>query len=271
MPRSLCAALLALAPACTVIGEEPPADAAFSEGCGSPDPGHGPFRRELEVEGELRSYLVRFPGSYREDYPYPLIFALHGAGGDGPEIREYAEIEAASRARAIYVYPDAVAEPGEFSRWRVGPDSPDLDFLEAIRVELSTTQCVDEARTFVLGFSSGGTMANAYACFTDRVRAFASIGGGPPVGVCAGPVAAFVGHDLHDPVVPISAGEQTRDTWRAINGCSEASRPSTPGPCESFDCEGAPLTWCVDDRIEELAHTWPSWAADAIWDFFESS
>lgn len=264
--------LWGLASSCTVIDLEPPDDAVFSEGCGTASSGAsegpGPFSLEIDVAGETRRYLVRYPGSYSADFPYPLVFALHGAGGNGAEVRAYTEIESVSRAQAIYVYPDAAEVSPGFTAWNPSVDSPDLEFIQAVRDDVQRARCVDTSRVFVLGFSSGAAMANAVACYAKDIRGVAAIAGRPASGACRGPVAAWIAHDRNDTVVDFRFGEDTRDTWRATNGCSDQSEPFEVGPCELFTCEGAPVVWCPDDQPASVAHTWPVFATESLWQLF---
>jgi poly(3-hydroxybutyrate) depolymerase len=261
---------IALLSGCSFIDRTPPEDAIFSEGCGTAFDEVGALPRELGVEGALRSFRLRPPGSYDRDFPFPLVIALHGAGDTGDAIREYSEIESVSRATAVYLYPDALAADDGIPRWNPSVGGPDHRFLDAMVDDVAGELCVDRSRVFVFGFSSGASMANAWACASDYPRAFAAHAGGPPPASCLGPRHAWIGHDRKDPVVDVIYGEQAREAWLDENQCSDQSEPFSPGPCQRFDCAEAPVIWCEDDSSSLSAHSWPSWVSESLWAFFET-
>jgi hypothetical protein len=51
-------------------------------------------RREIDVNGTLRRYLIAVPTDYDAGRPYPLIFGFHGLGGDREQLRRYMNVEA---------------------------------------------------------------------------------------------------------------------------------------------------------------------------------
>jgi polyhydroxybutyrate depolymerase len=269
-PRDIVRCLGLIAPiaslgACTPIDWDPPADAEPSIGCGVDDPERTIVHQTIEVEGTTRSYTVRFPGSYHDDYPFPLVFMFHGAGATGGEFRELTALEEAARARAIFVYPTAMEDAQGVTRWDGDPAGPDFSLRAAIEDDLTERYCVDEARIFGVGFSNGAAFANEVACAGEVDGLGAVSGGGPVAPPCAGPVPAAIVHGSGDPVVDIEYGEQTRDAWGDENGCAETLTTTSPDPCLAYDDCDAPVLWCEHDDPVQIAHGWPKWTDEAIW------
>lgn len=254
-----------LASGCTEITWEIPEDAQPSTGCGGPAPTHILAHESIEVAGSSRDYTLRLPGTYPGDFPFPLVFMFHGAGSNGTQFRELVALEEAARARAIFVYPNALADTDGLTRWTGADDGPDFALRDALEHELAGAYCIDEARIFAVGFSSGAAFTNELACagVVDGMAAIA--GGGPENPPCAGPVPALVAHGRADPVVGLEYGEATREHWREANGCADASAPVDPAPCAAYEGCDVALTWCEHDDPVQIAHGWPDWTDDAIW------
>lgn len=250
---------------CTPVDWEVPDDAEPSPGCGGEDPVGTVAHETIEIEGSERRYTVRFPGSYRPQFPFPLVFAFHGAGSNGTQFRELIGLEEAARARAVFVYPTAEEDQDGVTRWDGAPDGPDFALVHAIERELSEAYCIDQARVFAVGFSNGAAFGNELAC-AGEVDALAAVsGGGPNPPDCAGPLPAVVVHGRVDPVVPFAYGEHSRDAWLAQNGCANASEPTSPEPCRAYEGCDAPVHWCEHDDPVQIAHGWSAWTDDAVW------
>lgn len=266
--HAFAAIILATGGACTPIDWEVPTDAEPSPGCGEMGPEQVLVHETLEIDGVERDYTVRFPGSYRDDYPFPLVFMFHGAGATGTEFRELTGLEEAARARAIFVYPTAQEDAQGVTRWDGDPDGPDFVLRAEIEDDLRDRYCVDEARIFGVGFSNGAAFTNELACAGELDGLAAVSGGGPLAPTCARPLPAVVVHGSGDPVVGIEYGEQTRDHWRDQNGCTRALEPTSPDPCEAFQGCDEPVLWCEHDDPVQIAHGWPKWTDAAVWSVF---
>ena len=148
----------------------------------------------------------------------------------------------------------------------------DIAFVRAPLAWMNTNYCVDQARVFSVGFSYGGIMSHTIACqMSDTFRAIAPIAGRDfgRASCLTHPIAAWMTHGSMDTSasggVDFSAGESARDRIVTLNHCTTTTRPR-----------------CVDvHRLPGLrrrlpgavvpapgAHTIPSFAAEAIANFF---
>ncbi len=106
----------------------------------------------------------------------PLLFYFHGGGCVplyGAEQSDWHEV--ADRENFIVVYPEA----SQRNMWNAWDDREDLqysdmDFLTALIGHMKETYPIDESRIYVSGFSMGGMMSNAVACFMPGVIAAAA-------------------------------------------------------------------------------------------------
>jgi poly(3-hydroxybutyrate) depolymerase len=243
---------------------EPPTGSA---GCGQASPPLAAGDRALTVDGVARSYVLDLPNGYDGERPYPIVFAFHGATTSGRFFRSafYGNLLSTMADEAILVHPDALGDP---SAW---DNQADVPFFDALLTELSAALCVDEARVFATGHSSGGFFTNTLGCQRgDVLRAIAPISGGGPFGFgagsCTGQVAVWVAHAENDETVAFENGENSRDRWLSANACSPEIRPITPDPCVEYSgcAAGSAVRWCV----YQDGHDWPDFAPAGIWDFF---
>lgn len=227
----------------------------------------------IEVDGETRTFILDLPSDYDEGTPYPLLFGFHGRGFSAAEFRSagYGNLLSVAGDDAIIVHPEALGNP-ELA-WDVDSQD-DVRFFDALLDELTGGLCVDEARVFAAGHSSGGYFTNLLGCERgDRLRAIAPVAGGGPFGDggapdCAGPVSAWIAHAEDDETVLFQNGENSRDFWIDSDDCDADSFDDvSPSPCVAYEGCGAGLAvnWCEYDG----GHDWPSFATRGIWSFFQ--
>ena len=268
------------APSTPADGGGPVTDAGAATDGGTPLPDGGPpvasgcgrapaaeGARTLEVSGQgERSYLVELPSGYDETTPWPVVFGFHGATTSGMTFasRFYGNLASTMGDAAILVYPDAQGMP---TAW---DNAHDVPFFDALLAQVENDYCVDEARVFATGHSSGGFFSNELGCRRgDVLRAIAPVSGGGPFGGpgCVGEVAVLLAHGTADDIVLLSFGEGSRDRWADENGCDTGSSSDvSPSPCVAYTCTGEPVRWCEYSGM----HEWPSFAPEAIWTFFSS-
>ncbi len=254
--------------ACQSMDWDVPDDAVFSEGCGGAEPAAIVEYGQLTVDSIERDYVARFPGSYRPDFPFPLLVSFHGAGDSGSGFRSFTRFDEATRGRAILVYPDALEDEGG-TRWDTTTDGPDFALFDALTESFSREYCVDRSRVFVVGYSNGAALANQLGCTrADELRAMAAVAGGGPWAECAGPLPTLIAHGSRDPVVPIEEGVASRDQWRMKNGCDDESEGFGPDPCVAYTGCAEPVVWCEHDNPVQVAHGWPDFVEDAVWGLF---
>ncbi len=243
-------------------------DADPSTGCGLAPPENG--SHSIEVNGDTRTYILDVPSAYDSNTPYPIIFGFHGMSTDGELFRSrfYGNLLSAMADEVIVVHPDALGDP---TAWDTDRDVP---YFDALLAHLQTELCVDAGRIFATGHSSGGFFTNTLGCQRGNVlRGIAPVSGGGPFvwgGTgCTGNVAVWIAHASNDETVDFSNGEGSRDFWGEASGCDlNAPSPATPEACEDYAaCDPRyPVRWCV----YEDGHNWPTFAPEAMWDFFKN-
>jgi poly(3-hydroxybutyrate) depolymerase len=205
------------------------------------------------------------PNGYDPKKSIPLIFAWHGSGGDGEEVRRYFRLEAATGDGAIIIYPD-----GLNGAWDLAAEGVDVKFFDAMLQSTAKDYCVDQARVFTTGYSFGGMMSHSLACSRgSKLAALAPTAGaffGGNNNGCATPVPAWIAHGSNDDVVSYSSAQAARDIWLKTNGCSTTTMPTPPSTCVAYECSKAPVHWCVHNQ----GHEWGNFSSKGMWDFFSS-
>lgn len=252
-----------------------------SPGCGASGGANGfQARQKLDVKGKSRVYDLFVPDGHDGKKTFPLLFALHGSGGDGAGLRGGIGFEKEANGGAIIVYPDGLNKQWDLDN--KAEKNEDIKFFDALVADLSGRYCVDKSRVFVAGFSMGAYFANQLGCRRgNSIRAIAGSAGGGPYGgddeydengdlVCPeAPVAAIIVHGTADDQVDLSEGKKARDYWQSANECGSATTPYDPSPCVAFSgCNPArPTVYC---EIPGLGHgLWPQ-NAKAVWSFFKA-
>ncbi|WP_199044646.1 alpha/beta hydrolase family esterase, partial [Glycomyces salinus] len=294
--RSLHARILALsAVVLTVFAVGATANSASaqevdaSDGCGTA-PSLTSGTHNINVNGTNRSFILKVPDNYDNDYAHRLIFGLHWWGGtandvasggsDGAVYAHYG-LEAQANGTAIFVAPQGID-----NAW---PDTGgrDVAFVDAMIQQIEADLCVDQSQRFSLGFSYGGAMSYALACARpNEFRAVAAIAVPGQVSGCNGgnqPVA-YMGIQGVTDSMPQARG--MRDTFVNNNGCTPQNPPEPASGSGTHyttaysGCqEGYPVVWAAFDGghqqgpvdgctgCESGAN---SWVKGEIWEFFTS-
>jgi polyhydroxybutyrate depolymerase len=202
----------------------------------------------FDPAGDARTYRLWLPADYTGTEPLPLIVNYHGTGGDPQSIDSFSsDLSSKAGARGyIVAAPQALSGQATTARWVVpafGTAPDDIAFTNAMLDQIAQTYCVDTARVFATGFSSGGAMSTWIAC-ADRSRFTGVVPGGGVNLVdpsCqTGPIPMYAYHGTADDVAfyngiddqptppdPATAGqipffgsvEQVMDVWAGVNGC----------------------------------------------------
>jgi len=109
--------------------------------------------------GQVRTVTLRLPRGYTPSRSWPLLYALHPIGGNGPYFVEYVEQLLGPRIEEF-----VVAAPTEYHQ--TGLDAPPpftVDHLAILRAVRQIVH-VDSDRVYALGYSLGGYAAWAVAC-----------------------------------------------------------------------------------------------------------
>ena len=253
-------------------------DAAAQPVCGGIDD-------PCQVDGG-RYYLALPPG-WDGAAPLPAAVFFHGWNSSGAAVmgndglrRRFADLGIA------LVVPD-----GRNNTWaHVGSPSSardDVAFVDAVMADVEGRWPIERGRTWVTGFSQGGSMVWDIACYRgDEYAAFAPVAGAfwePLPETCpGGPVHLRHVHGLGDGVVPMAGRpirevfrqgdvEQGMAIWRGVNGCAAA--PNRTVSVRDQRC--AVWSGCASGRELQLClhdggHVMPDgWVEDA-WNWVRS-
>jgi polyhydroxybutyrate depolymerase len=230
----------------------------------------------VNVAGTKRHFELVVPRTH--DQTLPVVFVLHGDGGDGPGFHAASPFEHASGEGAIVVYPS-----GTSATWDLDTASNNRDhaFLEAIVDYLNVTYTIDRKRVFGTGYSSGAFLVNFMACERPGFfRAIASNAGSAPYGrsqtypngytKCENekPVPMLALHGGLDYTVTLQSGLFSADYWAYVNGCALGTWETTGYlECKAYQgcLAGNDVAYC---EIADLGHWVWSRHAEATWSFF---
>lgn len=256
----------------------PPAPPPGSAGCGRAARAGVLAGQRVQAAGRERTYTLVVPEGYAPARPYPLVFVLHGSGGNGARARAQLDLERVARGAAVAIYPDAAG--GAWDLDAPAEQNRDVALFDALLFATANALCVDLRRVFVAGFSNGAYMANQLGCRRgDRIRAVATHAGGGPYEMagrydeqghllCAGKaVAALVIHGTSDRVVAPSEGDKSLAHWAFANRCSGPPVAMAPAGCQALGGCAQPVATC---RVAGLGHAVWGPGKEATWAFFDA-
>jgi polyhydroxybutyrate depolymerase len=289
----LAVALVAVA-GCRGGSDAPGDDAAAPAGSGAApsvcEPARstdaGPAPRTIAVGGLEREYVIHLPPGYDGTDPAPLVFNLHGFGGDIESQDAGTDLPALAGDRGYIVVtpqgapldvPDdspAAASAAGFEGlafWNFFGSDPgdvtvngatipladlaadDVAFIDTLLDSVSDEYCVDADRVFSTGMSNGAGMTTTLGCeLGDRFAAIAPVSGVNLSGACPGddPVSVLAIHGDADAIAGYAGS--------SLMGF-DLGNPSVPdrmAAWASFDGCGAQPT--VDGSTPGLTVTrWP--------------
>ncbi len=250
---------------------------------------------ELSWEDRDRTYQVYFPDEQFSEDTLPILFVLHGGGGNATDLQlstfnrfnELADLHG-----FIVVYPEGFEKQwndgrdvsGIVTAWDENID--DVGFISEIVRLLSLDYRIDNDRIFTSGISNGGFMSSRLLC--DRGDLFrggaiitATLGESylPSCSPQSG-TSLLVLNGTEDPLVPYEGGQVTvlgqergliisteayMLLWAGANGCESVpeitDRPDTEDDGTTVQIYNYPS--CNNQavvqlyRIEGGGHTWP--------------
>lgn len=232
----------------------------------------------FSVGGKMRHSLAHVPAGVEKP---PVVFFIHGANGSGPNFRNETKADAvADREKFIAVYPSA-SDNGNAGVWDDMRGKGNFPFFLALIDSLDARAPVDRDRIYMTGFSQGGFISFAAACFYSDVFAAVAPVSGHAVEPCEleRPVPVYMTFGANEE--PSNSFVADFDLWRELDGCGgEPTDPvsypeSNPGTkvkrVASGECQdGASV---LLDSIAGQGHQWPSAStrnqADEAWRFFK--
>ena len=259
-------------------GKEP---ARPSTGCDKANPQTGTSGSPLTVSGH--QYYVKLPTGYVASKAYPVIMVFNPTGNPITWAEQSAGFEMTGPKEAwIRVYPTMAVNAN-------GWGANDVAFFAPFYEQIISSYCVDKARVFATGESSGGDFSSILGCeYGDKIRATAPAATKPVNGYgldvpikrqCKGEVTAVVIHGKNDNVVGPANGPKTRDFYAALNHCGTTTTPvpdytNTLSNCVMYQgCDaGFPVYWCnhTDPNYSNTNHGWPAFANKFLWSLFSS-
>jgi polyhydroxybutyrate depolymerase len=258
-------------------GKAPPVPSA---GCSKANPSTGSSGSPLMVSGH--QYYVKLPSGYDANKPYPVIIMFNPTGNPITWAEQNAGFEKnGAKDAAIRVYP----HPANQSNGWVASD---VSFFMPLYTQITGAYCIDKARVFAAGESSGGDFSSILGCeYGDVVRGVAPAATKDvsqyPLDTsrrqCKGEVTAIVIHGKNDNVVGPANGPKTRDFYTKLNHCGTTTQPvqgytDTLSNCLLYQgCdEGFPVYWCnhTDPEYSGTNHGWPKFAANMVWSTFSA-
>jgi len=291
LQRSAAGALAALM-GCSSGGT---ADSAPPEAAPTAGPA-GTFELAFEHDGVDRTALVYVPETHDPAADPALVLNLHGFGGRAADHMLWADLRPlADRDGFVAVWPQGSDLEGD-PHWNAALESPDnksgaddLGFLRELVARVDRTYPVDRDRVHAVGYSNGGMMAFALACYASDLVASVGVVSGQLLdasSTCAPthPTAVITLHGTADGVIPYEGdgaqlgAQDALDFWVAANEADPTpatDRDESGGlPVERQVWSGGRGGVAVEDyRCEGGEHVWfeetyaGSDASALVWDF----
>lgn len=256
----------------------------------APITGPGDYTFKLVHAGHTRLYRVHVPPSHSADKPMPLVFSLHGGGGNmayQADDKFYGQVAQADKSGYVVVFPNGYSRlpSGKLATWNAGHccgaardrNSDDVGFIREIVKRLSAQPGIDAQRVFANGMSNGGLMAYRLACeMPEMFKAIAAVAGTDNTKSCtpSRPVSVLhihakddervlfnggAGFNKSDKVTEFVAVPDSVAKWVRLNGCSATPRrvlEVAGAYCDAYSsCKsGVEVKLCVTDTG---GHSWP--------------
>ena len=263
---------------------------------------HAPGNSDETIDsgGQSRHYILHVPPSYDGTRQTPLVLNLHGAGSNAAQQAAYSRFPQKGDAEGfIVVTPDALGTPRAWNFIPLSSQADDIGFIRDILDRMDSQFCIDDARVYSTGISSGAAMSERLACaLQDRIAAIGPVSAlfypaNCPTGRA---VAVIEFHGTEDKVVKFTGGptvgglsspdiQFAASQWAQADGCNtDPERAQLSEHVTSViytGCKGGASV--VLDIVDGGGHTWPGAAVnvaslgatthevsatDEIWKFF---
>ena len=170
----------------------------------------GTTTHDLAVAGVTRQFLAHLPPEPTADMA--LVVDFHGAGSNMTQQAVYSGFDAlADENDFVVATPNGV--DAAIRQWRFLGEE-DVGFATALVDDLVAHACVDPARVFAVGISSGAAMSAGLACrASDTFAGFGLVAADfyiPAICAAATPHPMVIFHGTSDAVVPYAGGSVAR-------------------------------------------------------------
>jgi polyhydroxybutyrate depolymerase len=247
----------------------------------------------IEHDGLTREYIIYVPSTYDANARLPVVFNLHGYGGLASEYMTEADMRPQAESDTfLLIYPQGACLEG-FSHWNTSlpggdnkSDVDDLGFIGALIDQLTSDYNIDEERIYACGYSNGGMMSYALACYqSERIAAIGSVSGSmidqSSTCVPSHPMPLIKLHGTSDDVLPYNGGsdytsaQSTVDYWVNFNSANTTAAVQTDGNIEHYVYANGDSSVSVEHyKYIEGGHVWFNTAyqganaSQLVWDFF---
>lgn len=250
----------------------------------------------VDFMGYERSYKIFVPGNYTLQKKYPVVFVLHGGGGQAKGLIRNTRgrfNELAERDSFIVVYPNGVGKSwNDGARDTIGVARKlkinDVGFFEEMIENIQKKYSVNSNLVFACGISNGGFMVQRLAYeLAGKIKGIGVVAANLSVVQSekkfpTKPVPAIFINGTNDPLVPFDGGhvtvfnkkrgeilsvEESIETWKRINYCKQKKGVyHFPDVNKTDRCTAIKTTWqnqenpkikVVAIKIENGGHTWP--------------
>lgn len=223
-----------------------------SSGCPGPNPSaSGAATETIAVAGAQRTYRRYLP-EHTDDRPSPVVIDLHGAAGNIDKQVAISAFEAvAARETFIVLTPQGAGTPTNWNSAKEDAANVDVQFITSMLDEVEATACVDTARVYIDGKSTGGMMASVLACLRgDRIAAVGLVSGIKRSGAChpPRPIPMVIFYGKQDTQFPYCGG--LGNVLLAMIQNQPRPTPSAP-TCPPDNLFGFP-------PVEQVVGTWAS-------------
>ena len=174
---------------------------------------------KIKSSGITRSCFIHIPKGFSNQKTYPLVFILHGGGGNSLQVAGHSQFnKLADKYGFITAYPQGINK-----HWNDGRKVPkhreqdskvnDVDFIIKVVETLKKKYPVDAKRIYAAGISNGGFMCQRLAVEkADTFAAVASIVASLPLfwkNSSPGKISVLLINGTADPLVPYNGGSLT--------------------------------------------------------------
>lgn len=248
--------------------------------------GHGNHTIKLDMQGRERTYKLHIPQKYDKTKPTPLVFVIHGGGGNADNVEEMSGFTPLSDSEGFIVcYPSGSGKLKNFlltwntcncCGYAMDINSDDVGFFSAMIEDISGKINIDKSMIYATGISNGGMMSYLLGCrLSDK---FAAVG--PVAGAlncdCAptNPISAIIFHGMKDEHVLYEGGvpkkqadshprvdksvEYAVNFWATHNGSDKTPETNDTGNLKKDVYKnGKAGTEVVLYTIKDGGHSWP--------------
>jgi poly(3-hydroxybutyrate) depolymerase len=230
----------------------------------------------LQVGGNARHSIAHVPAGISKP---PVVFFIHGAGGSGANFQRETRGDAtADREKFIAVYPSA-SGTGAGGTWEDMRGTGNFPFFQAVIDTLDARYDIDRNRIYMTGFSQGGFISFAAACFFSDVFAAVAPVSGHAVSPCTlkRPVPVFMTWGANEGTSFLN----DLTLWTGLNKCPTNPTVTRNYPTTAANARGTLISYgpcdkgsaVLMDSISGQGHQWPGTAngnhADEVWSFFK--